>query len=595
MFRLLIVLVAASAPAATLQALQNVQVFDDEGTFLAWFLSLRAGHVFYDEIFSLYGPSFHLFYGLLYGPLGIPISHTAGRLIAASFWIATCAGFAAFSFQVSRSYLAAAATYVAVFLWLPALMHSPGHPEELGLLLTSCVMLTAGRMRSGSVGSAWAIGAALAGIALLKINFGVFVGGAVGAVLIARLPAGGIKNGLAFAISGSLLALPIVLGSFLWHLNWVPLFVVFAECTLGAALIVLWSQRVGPALRLLDLGRIALGGAVTAAAIIGLAIVWGSSPKAIFAAILLQNARSVSGWYVPVAITPLFVVLSGFSLVLAVCAAVSTHHPRYRAALPWVQAVFLGAALLIGSDPPTFYVALVPFAWIIILPPPGCNAAIAAARALAGVLAATMCLYPYPAAGHQILLGAVVVIAMLPNLLQDCTSAVWAGRFGPSLPRPLPVKLGLALALGMTLTIVTVTTVQNYWRAVPLGMPGTAFVRVSDEQAAEIAWVVAQLGNCTVSFSLPAQPSLTIWAGQRLLTPVNINATLNFIDDDRQRALVDALSRERSLCVLTHPALERFLDRGQIARDPPLLHYVRTSFAIVAERHGYVIRTRNGD
>ena len=51
--------------------------FDDEGTILISIRELAEGHRMYDEVYSLYGPAFNLFYWLIYGPLGVPPTHAA--------------------------------------------------------------------------------------------------------------------------------------------------------------------------------------------------------------------------------------------------------------------------------------------------------------------------------------------------------------------------------------------------------------------------------------------------------------------------------------------------------------------------------------
>src|SRR5258708_197127 len=90
--RLLAVATLAAAPFVLMRALIGMAVWDDEGALLAGFRSLREGHRMYDDIYSLYGPLYNGVYGLAYVVLHVPLSHTAGRLIAAALWAAYTAG-----------------------------------------------------------------------------------------------------------------------------------------------------------------------------------------------------------------------------------------------------------------------------------------------------------------------------------------------------------------------------------------------------------------------------------------------------------------------------------------------------------------------
>jgi hypothetical protein len=101
--RLLVVATLGAAPFVRMRALTGMAVWDDEGALLAAFRSLREGHRMYDEIYSLYGPLYNGVYGLAYVVLHVPLTHTAGRLIAAVLWLAYTAGFAAFCHRLTGS------------------------------------------------------------------------------------------------------------------------------------------------------------------------------------------------------------------------------------------------------------------------------------------------------------------------------------------------------------------------------------------------------------------------------------------------------------------------------------------------------------
>src|SRR5689334_10669447 len=127
---LLVLATVLAAPYVLFSTFSGMSWFDDEGTLLVGFRSLLDGHRMYDEIYSLYGPLYNLVYGLVYVVLQVPLTHTAGRLIAAALWLTYTAGFAVFSQRLTSSTATTLFVYLFVLIWLGELMHSPGHPEE---------------------------------------------------------------------------------------------------------------------------------------------------------------------------------------------------------------------------------------------------------------------------------------------------------------------------------------------------------------------------------------------------------------------------------------------------------------------------------
>jgi hypothetical protein len=205
-----------------------------------------------------------------------------------------------------------------------------------------------------------------------------------------------------------------------------------------------------------------------------------------------------------------------------------------------------------------------------------------------------MSLYPFPVAGHQINIGALVPVIMVPILAHDVWAAVPWRAAGGLLEASRLSALAVAIVLGIG-TGATLRSARAYWNDTPLGLRGTSLIRIDPEQAEDLRWVTAQLSSCGSSYSLPGLLSFAFWTGHALLTTQNINDVLAFIPPERQERIVEALSRTPDLCVVYNPELLRIFDRGQIRSDPPLLHFILTDFVQVAERHGYVILRRRRD
>ena len=189
----------------------------------------------YDDVYSLYGPLYNLFYGLLYGPLHIPLSHVTGRLISMSLWLVWTAGFACFSFRLSRSLVSMALCFVLTLQLLSPLMEEPGHPEELCLVLISITLLmTCCLEENTKIMALIGIGATIAALTLIKINVGVFVGLPLLIVLLRKSSSQILSVVLAPLAMICLIILPIAVLSLLFSFPWVRTYCLFCFLSVAA-------------------------------------------------------------------------------------------------------------------------------------------------------------------------------------------------------------------------------------------------------------------------------------------------------------------------------------------------------------------------
>ena len=63
--------------------------------------------------------------GFIYGILHVPLTQTAGRLMAAALWLTYTAAFALWCYQVTRSRVTMVFGYLFALVWLKSLMDSP--------------------------------------------------------------------------------------------------------------------------------------------------------------------------------------------------------------------------------------------------------------------------------------------------------------------------------------------------------------------------------------------------------------------------------------------------------------------------------------
>ncbi len=586
-----------AVPFVLLTAFSYISWYDDEGTLLVGFRSLMEGHRMYDDIYSLYGPLYNAVYGLVYVVLRIPLTHTAGRVIAAGLWLSYTASFALLCYRLTRSIAAMVVGFFFVLIWLVGpMMSSPGHPEEMCLLLLAAVLLlTCSIERAPSIAAFMGIGTAVAALALVKINIGAYVGGGVLLVFLrASVPTRWTRIAIPF-VAVALLSLPFAVQALLFDFEWVRLYVLFSTLCIGAALLAVLAVPVPVVVRPVDWSIIVLAAALTCLAVIGGMMLAGSSGYALLNAVLLQNAHFIRNWYQPLYLGQSGLAAAAVSAVTAVAYYASASHPfmrEYRSlGILGLKCMFvlLGVYSIFHAETQVFPI-LTPFCWLLIVPPAGNQQTQHIGRSMAGLIGAIMSLYPFPVAGTQIYTGALLPVIMVPVLASEVLTGLHE-----RVVRRLPAMFFTVLASAVVLALGTAISVQialTYRHNVPLGLPGTSMIRVGQAQAGDLQWVTAELSSCKSSYSMPGLFSFAFWTGHALPTAMNNNDVLAFIQPAQQEEIVQALSKQPDLCIVYNPTLLRFFDRGQIQTDPPLLHYLHTDFAPVADRDGYIILKR---
>jgi hypothetical protein len=590
-----------AAPFAILGSLFGVSWWDDEGMLMAEFRSLLDGRRMYDDIYSLYGPLYNLGYGFIYGVLRVPLTHDAGRLMFAALWLACAAGFGAFAWKLTRSAPAALFSYALVLLWLFPLSGSPGHPVQLCLLLLAAALLLVSAIERTSRPTVWAgLGAAIAGLALVKINIGAYVGAPVLFALLCASPTTAWTRLAAWPLTAAMLAMPIAVEALLFDFDWVRTYSLFSTLAILSALIVS-TRPAGLALSSTHWTVFVLAGLLTSFAIVVGMMIAGSSAYAIFNAVLLQSAGWIRNWWRPLDIPSYGVAAAAASVGAALLWRVAASRPELQdqreVGLLVLRCAYVVAAAgaLALFDRMLFFSIVLPFFWVIMLPPASVREPLPVTRRAAGLIAAVMSLYAFPVEGwQQDSVATLLPVALAPVVAYDALIELWRlGLFGH-----INATVAARIVIAATLTIgigPTILVARGYFGGVPLDLPGARFIRVDQRQADDLHWVTAQLSSCAASYSVPGMPSFAFWTGQPLPTTLNVNDVLGLISLARQEGIVRDLSRLPDLCIVYNPTILKRFDRGQIATDPPLLRYLRDDFVPKAERHGYIILVRRGD
>lgn len=583
-------------PYVVLTAFTGFAPFDDEGTLMIGFRSVLDGHRMYDEVYSLYGPLYNAVYSLIYVVLGVPLTHTAARSVAACLWLAYTAGFALIAWRLTRSLIVLAASYLLALLWLAGLMLTAGHPEELCLVMLTAVLLLGSFIHERpSPAPMFGLGCLIAGLALVKINIGVYVGAGVVLVLLRVTTRSAFTRLAVPAVAAGLLLLPLLVMALLFELPWVQRYSAFATLSIGTALLVCFSTPLAPRLSGRSWWPMVAGAGLTILLVVGGTMAAGSSAHGILNAVLLQNAHFVKSWYIALPLSVRGIptaVLSAIAAALYVWSGSRPMAARYRTlGIIALKSGYILVGLSLSRYPGPVFSALVPFCWLIMVPPAASAPNVPVMRSLAGVVAATLSLYPFPVGGGQVDIAAALPVVFMPVLAFDVLGMLRERGIAFRVVR----RIGPVVAIVALLSFgayATAKRLQTYLADVPLGLPGTSFIRTPGSQAADLQWVTAQLASCGTSYSMPGMSSFTFWTGHALPSTQNVNNMLGFIQPEQQSQIIEQLSAKQDLCVVYSEELLRFFDRGQVRTDPPLLHYIQTRFTPVAQRHGYEILKR---
>jgi hypothetical protein len=296
---LLAIATLLATPYVLLTTFNGMSGFDDDGALLVGFLSLLAGHRMYDEVYSLYGPLFNEIYGLIYTVLHIPLTHTSSRFMTAVGWLAYTAGFSALCYRLTRSTIATACCYVLVLVWLTILAESPGHPQQIILVILAMTLLLSCEFeRTQNMAALAGIGIAIASLALIKINAGFYIGGAVALGLL-RATVRSVWTRFATAVVAvGLVLMPISVEALLFDFWWVQQYIFLSTLTIGAAIIALLSVPQRAVIKPQGWWIVVGSASLTCVVVIGGMMLWGSSAYGILNAMILQNAHFLRNWYI---------------------------------------------------------------------------------------------------------------------------------------------------------------------------------------------------------------------------------------------------------------------------------------------------------
>ncbi len=653
----LLVVTAMLAVYGGYTALLIYSPYDDEGYLMFTRQLFLEGRPLYTDVYAQYGPFYYAYYLLLHGPLGVPITHTATRVLTLVHWLLGSAACGALVYAHARSLFCAGLAFLLAAGQLLVMIYSAGHPQELVALLTPLALLAASTSRPAPVGqppsaagplAAIALGYVAAALVLTKINVGgFFVAALAFAYLSCATPTR--SNRIAFvAAAAGAIALPVlVMRGDAFPPSWAfPPAAAAALGILALAFAAFPRGSGGPLPHIFPcvgqpppaatrVGRPALtlaAAGVTAAAVCAVALARGTTLYGLFEGVVLGPLGFFQS-YTHASEFPMAGVVIG--AVSCAAAAVLAAWPRLAEA-PAVQLVLalakcaaaVAALYFAATDRPEFLaVILPPLLWLLIAPPVDPRTRFG--RTLLAAAGALYVLQVYPWAGAQRQLGTFLIVPAAAVLLHDATGARaflpafrsaripdagwkapdpdagWKAR-APFTAIQFAV-LGAVFLLGLT-AFKYAPKIQDgylaYRHAEPLGLPGTGGIRPAYSSlervlsTADVApvlnWMTNNLRAHADSFiALPGLNSLYFWT--KLSPPSGFSPVegMTHLTEAQQRQIIDALARSERPCVIYNAELLNFWQAGGDSAKGPLAQYIEANFRTIQRIGTYEFLARN--
>jgi hypothetical protein len=616
-FAALSVLLVAIAFAIWQAAFSTFATYDDEGYVLISLRGFLSGSALYDEVYTQYGPAFFLVEGTLHRVTGLGLDARGARFKAVVALTLFAAAMAALSWWLTRRWWAGLLAAAVTHTLLEKLVLEPGHPQELCLLLAAAAVLVAARASNRGIAASWgAVGVLAVSLAFVKPNIGGLATLSLATAAAWQLPRRGVGRAARLAAATLAVTIPWLLmgrgllqslvasgpspGSPFVSLGFVVSLGVVACLVVAARSSVTDTSTWQP------LGWLVGCGAATAFALAAASLMWCTSAAGLYDGLIGQHL-SFGNRFLETPLLPRGAWLVG--VVGMVCAALWGRAPRTQqgqerlavskllagvalVGTPLVAGLATAAQPLVSGleDPAAAGLILAggpSLVWLLLLPrASGRSEADERPRLALALVALLQPLGAFPMAGGQLAIGAAWLAVVGVVLIGD-----GLGGLSAAAQRILPVPL-VALAV-----IAAGGHALSRWQLreslEPLGLPGTAGLRVPLGQAQLLRWVTAELprhGETFVAFP-QARNSFYLWTGLEPPTGLNASYWPLMLDNSQQRRVLDALKQRQRVAVLWDRSED--VDR-LVAAATPLVAYLATEFVPIRSLPQLEIRVRRG-
>ena len=611
---------AVFAAAAGLTLFSAFMLYDDEGYVLFSLRNFVEHGRLYREVYSQYGPLPYVIYDALHA-LGMPLTHTAGRLLTLAEWTGCAMLAAGLVWRATRELAGPLACLAATFVYLWVMVSEPNHPGGLIAFLTA-VLATAGyaRLRSGrSVQWAGLAGAGIAALALTKINIGIFVIVAAGSVWLLFHRSAAIRRRAPWVLAACLAVLPFGLMKALIGTPWVDTFAILFA--VAAVLAVIAASRIPAAAPAADGEWDGFGGGELAAAAAGAAIVGivvcavvflkGSSPLDLVRGTILGPLQHPGHFSLVFHWNAMALPGAAFSCALLAATLALRRRPGGGSVADTIvaggriaAAGALAAVLLTFPDSSPDHAIMsfaAPCLWLFLWPLSGDRKTVVVARAWVGFLFLGQWLHAYPVPGSQVAWG--TFLAMPLASLGAWEAAAWLlARAQASAPTAVSslragavaarlALVGLAAVLGFRFAQVG----DRFFDSRSLDLPGAEALRLPDSSTALYRLLsLNAAAHADILFSLPGMFSFNLWTGIPAPTLANVTHWFSLLGATDQEAILRVLQAHPRSCVIVQTAHLDFLRRIGIVPSGALPDYIASAYVTAFAVDGFEFKVRRG-
>jgi hypothetical protein len=591
---------------------------DDEGYLLITLKSYLDVGGLYDHVFTQYGPFYYEALGSVYRVLGKPVTLDSGRDLTLVMWVVATFLCGLAIARLTRSTLLGIGGTLIVSRVLITYPGEPMHPGHLLVLLLSALIAIAVLLFESRPMVAMTAMGLVAGAALLtKINVGVFACLAVVFAAAFAFATGPIARwlrplvvvlavGVPFALMekklgkgwGDGFALPFAV-----HVGLALLALGLASMAVTATFIrrpgALWTIAAffagATGLIVASAAGVLLDGTSVRGLVDGVVVHPLNHPNVLFGVVVIRDWVFVFDFLMVAAAG--LVALSGRELRVASRPVVAGGRIVAGAAI-W----YILATTSVAGGPQALWLPL-SLAWIAALPSSrdGVSAGATFLRLFVPALAVFESMHAYPVSGSQTgwsaFLFAIVGAVCIADGVADF--GVWLQGHAPEwrhFYRNATGALIGALVMGaifLAFLLPLQTYSRGYYHGVPLGLPGTARIRLPVGTRDAYTGVAAEVkSKCSTFVSLPGLNSFYLLTGESPPTTMNAEDEWMFLlDDAQQQRIVDAVRNKPGLCAIRHDGILAFWEQGRPLPQRPLVRFIETRFKPVYSLAGFQVLT----
>lgn len=596
--------------AAALMASSTFMLYDDEGYVLTSLRNFTEHGRLYGEVYSQYGPFPYVLYYALH-LLGLPLTHGTGRLITLLAWSGCATASAWLVWKATRHSACMLATLASVFVYLWVMISEPSHPGGLVAFVTAIMGVAGYLFLAAGRWTAWGVlaGVGCAVLLLTKINVGVFATLSAVTLLCSYSPHERVRRWTPAVVALGLAMLPFLLMRPLLGTGWVQAYALIFAFAAGPIALTLARGAAGR-----DGGRpwraALLAGFGTAAVILGIVFLRGTTPAQLLGGVLLGPLRHPGHFSLVLHWPPGVVALASVSFALFLLVLASLRLGWFTRLTIDTLVVALRLALGVGlvivfwrfpdfsPDHLVFGFSLTSL-WMFLWPLTGEDPAAVRARSWLALLFVGQWLHAFPVPGSQIAWGTFLAVPL--GVMGVWQGAVWlTEQHGRVFHFQRAQKIDLSLTMALTaMAVLTGNQLAKigarYFDSRPLNLPGAENLRLPDQTTALYRLLTV---NATVHsdllFSLPGMFSFNLWSGLPTPTLVNVTHWFSLLDEPQQQAIIAALARHPRAVVIVQAEHLKFLRERNLTAGGPLYDYVMNEFKSAFELDGFEFRVRRG-